>query len=185
MKERLKYQGICILPPDRMGVSPSIWIPGVPILFMILYDYVLKMPDAFLPIVCQSSDVLQRMIILSVRTLDTDHSKERTSQRLTQIPLSRAKMKGMSRVFLSQISWWMSCQVLRSYPSLVGLGSGSSRDVRAPSVFECHASWCLVMQHFKSQFFRLCPPCWSANKHLWNSTSFSRYRRPIYSENMS
>ena len=66
---------------------------------MILYDYVLKMPDAFLPIVCQSSDVLQRMIILSVRALDTDHSKERTSQRLSQIPLSRAKMKGMSRVF--------------------------------------------------------------------------------------
>ena len=66
---------------------------------MILYDYVLKMPDAFLPIVCQSSDVLQRMIILSVRALDTDHRKERTSQRLTQIPLSRAKMKGMSLVF--------------------------------------------------------------------------------------
>ena len=128
---------------------------------MILYDYVLKMPDAFLPIVCQSSDVLQRMIILSVRALDTDHSKERTSQRLTQIPLSRAKMKGMSRVFSSQISWWMSCQVLRPYP--VGLGSGSSRDVRAPSVFECHASWCLVMQHFQSQFFCLCRPCWSAN----------------------
>ena len=66
---------------------------------MILYDYALKMPDAFLSIVCQSSDVLQRMIILSVRALDTDHSKERTSQRLTQIPLSRAKMKGISRVF--------------------------------------------------------------------------------------
>ena len=95
----MKYQGICILPPDRLGVSPSISIPGEPILFMILYDYVLKMPDAFLPIVCQSSDVLQRMIILSVLALDTDHSKERTSQRLTQIPLSRAKMKGMSQVF--------------------------------------------------------------------------------------
>ena len=68
---------------------------------MILYDYVLKMPDAFLSIVCQSSEVLQRMIILSVRALDTDHSKERTSQQLTQIPLSRAKMKGMSRVLLN------------------------------------------------------------------------------------
>ena len=66
---------------------------------MILYDYVLKMPDASLPIVYQSRDVLQKMIILSVRALDTDHNKERTSQQLTQIPLSRAKMKGMSRVF--------------------------------------------------------------------------------------
>ena len=50
--------------------------------------------------VCQSSDVFQWMISPRVRALDTNHSTERTSERLTQIPLSRAKMKEMSRIFL-------------------------------------------------------------------------------------
>ena len=41
------------------------------------------------------------------------------------------------------------------------------------------------MKHFQSQFFRPCPPCWSANQYKWKPVSSSRYRRPIYSENMS
>ena len=43
------------------------------------------------------------MIILRVRALATNHTKERTSERLTQIPLSRAKMKEMSRVSIINI----------------------------------------------------------------------------------
>ena len=49
---------------------------------------------------CWSSDVFQRMIILWVRALDTNHNKERTSEWLTQIALSETKIKGLSRVFI-------------------------------------------------------------------------------------
>ena len=38
---------------------------------------------------------------------------------------------------------------------------------------------------FQSQFFRLCPPCWSANQYKWKPVSSSRYRRPLHLENMS
>ena len=40
-KEPLLYQGICILPRDRLGVSPSISIAGKMNLILIVHDYVL------------------------------------------------------------------------------------------------------------------------------------------------
>ena len=111
--------------------------------------------------VCQSSDVFQWMIILRVRALDTNNSKERTSERLTQIPLSRAKMKKMSRILLyySYLDECLFSDLDPTHLKQTGLGFGSSRDVRTPSVFERQASRWLVMHHFKSQFLRLCPPC--------------------------
>ena len=100
---------------------------------------------------CQSSDFFQRMIILWVRALDTNHSKERTTERLTQIPLSRTKIKEMSRVYFYFYHRYLDKCIVRYLDLIhlyqIGLGSGSSRDGRTRSVFECHASWKLVMQH--------------------------------------
>ena len=103
--------------------------------------------------VCQSN-FFQRMIILWVRALDTNHSKERTTERLTQIPLSRTKIKEMSRVFFFYYFYhrYLDKFLVKYLDPIhfyqIELGSGSSRDGRTQSVFECHASWWLVMQHF-------------------------------------
>ena len=63
--------------------------------------------------------------------------------------------------------------LFRYLDTKLGQGSGSSRDVRNVSFLTSR------------KFFRLCPPCWSANMHQRNSASSPRYRRPIYSGNMS
>ena len=82
------------------------------------------------------------MITLRVRGLGTNHIKERTSERLTEIPLSRAKMKEMSRVFNHEyLDEFFSRYLDPTHPKQTGFGSGSSRDVRTRSVFERHASW--------------------------------------------
>ena len=83
------------------------------------------------------------MIILWVRALHTDPSKERTSERFTQIPLLRAKTTEMSCAFFYHI--YLIKSLFRYLDPVhlkqMGLGSGSARDVRTPSVFERHASW--------------------------------------------
>ena len=98
--------------------------------------------------VCQFSDVFQRVIILWVRALDTNHSKERTTERLTQIPLSRTKIKEMLSFFFFNLFFYhryLDKCIVRYLDPIhfyqIGLGSGSSRDGRTQSVFERHASW--------------------------------------------